>query len=1598
MRRAFWLALGLLSGPAWTQGDVGRNLVVNGDFAADADGNGLPDGFSGDRSVVALLVEDGNPFLRLERTTVGTASVGQRLRLDPDWFKLRVSVRVRFEDVKQGQEGWHDCRIAMSFHNAAGEQVGGWPNVLHWTGTSRGWEPFERDYVIPEGAVELWISLSMFSTTGRADFDDFAVTVLSHRPRPEDAALPPGVIADWSLANAARWDNGRRGEVCLNGLWRFFPVTTDAEREARPADGTGWGYLKVPAAWPGRNVDAMTPIGPDIWELRVDWRTVEVGWYERTVTVPENWAGRRLFLAFDMPQTEAEVWLDGQAAGSVRWPAGRVDVSSLLKPGATATITVRVTTDPFEKERMVAMREDLIEQVKAQVIFRGLVGDVTLESEPPGPRLLSVQTRPSVRDQTLGLAVGVDGLAPGAGYVIEAVATRDGREEWRATSAPFTAAEVRGGRYECRLAWPNPALWSFERPQLYDLNVSLRPAGGGDLLDARPTRFGFRELWLDGRNLMLNGRPLHLRALDFSNTTHNVGQSSAAGVRVTLERMRRLGFNFVILSNYGLDPGATAAFGDLLRTADEMGFGLSFSGPHAFRSQNNQPEMEEAWKRVAAYAVQTAGNHPSVLAYALNHNTLGYPGDQNPLKIDGFSEFRPAEGDTNWYARNWDQRRARAAASEAYFRGLDPTREVYHHQSGLCGAWHTVNIYLNWAPIQERSEWLRHWATEGTRPVFFVEWGLPHIASWGGHRQGPFIWRNRVNSEPLGVEYGAMLTGEHAYAITPAIERYVDNYERVYARREPFHITQVFWSLWDTDNELNNIELQSLYADVNWPRLRTWGITAILPWDQGRVGYPQGGTRPQPLPTDWTALQRPGYAPDVLPADSDYFRGPEADWRLTSLGRVFARWNQPVVAYLAGEPANFAELSHNVSAGERLTKQIILLNDSESVVEGTYLWRLSLGKAPVDSGEGPIQAEAGGQVRVPFTATVPAEAPAGELTLSIRVQAGRDEWVDELTLHVVEPAETKSAETALFDPVGKTAAELARLGLRPTTVGAEDPLDGVRSLLIGREAVGLNNALPDLTAVLARGGRVLVMEQTEEALTHRLGFRVNDPSLRNVFVRVPGHPVLAGLDDARLRDWRGESTLTPPYLDLPPAETGDPPHDWLGFRNTRVWKCGNTGQVATVVIEKPQRGDYTALVDGGFDLQYAPLLLAREGAGEVLFCQMDVTGRTASDPAADRLLRNLLRWLSETPAERQSLPTRYVGDADSAALLASLGVEVESVSPERAAGPGLLVVGRHAGALLQDRREAITAALRDGMTVFCLPQRQEDLTGWLPFQVICREAARLDASINEAARAPGIGPSELHWRGRKSVLEVGAGGAEPTVVHRVPVGRGAVVFCQIAPDDWDYADEYRVYLKRTHNRTAVLLTRLLAAAGATFRTTLTSAWATPVPPTVDLAGTWQAAADPGGQATPETAASLADWHELQAPATFESQVDSLKDYDGAVWYRRTFEWRGPTDREVRLRLGAIDDEDWTWLNGRLVGHIGRDTHPDNYWSAERIYTVPPGTLRAGENTLAVKVVDLRQSGGIVRGPLDLGLPARWLDSYYLDTPAALDDPYRYNRW
>ncbi len=114
------------------------------------------------------------------------------------------------------------------------------------------------------------------------------------------------------------------------------------------------------------------------------------------------------------------------------------------------------------------------------------------------------------------------------------------------------------------------------------------------------------------------------------------------------------------------------------------------------------------------------------------------------------------------------------------------------------------------------------------------------------------------------------------------------------------------------------------------------------------------------------------------------------------------------------------------------------------------------------------------------------------------------------------------------------------------------------------------------------------------------------------------------------------------------------------------------------------------------------------------------------------------------------------------------------------------------------------------------------------------------------------------------------------------------------------------------------------------------------------------------------------WEEIRVPAYWEDE--GFYGYNGYAWYRKHFDF--PANFEgatVYLDLGAIDDIDQTYLNGKLIGFSG--SFPPNYqtaYSAYRHYPVPVQYFKKnGDNVIAVRVFDSELGGGIANGNIGL---------------------------
>jgi hypothetical protein len=568
--------------------------------------------------------------------------------------------------------------------------------------------------------------------------------------------------------------------------------------------------------------------------------------------------------------------------------------------------------------------------------------------------------------------------------------------------------------------------------------------------------------------------------------------------------------------------------------------------------------------------------------------------------------------------------------------------------------------------------------------------------------------------------------------------------------------------------------------------------------------------------------------------DLDY---ESADWVPTVAGTALIANSQPLLAYIAGAPGRFTEKGHNYRRGETVEKQIIVINNTRQTVRAECSW--SLASLRATGGRRSVTIETGQIERIPVSLALGRTLSQGTYRLSMKTSFSSGQTQeDAFDIHVISEGKAPRPERdiALFDPKGETTKLLSGMGIGHHAVGADADLSKARLLIVGKGALTLNGPAPDIAAVGA-GLKVIVFEQTPEVLEQRFGFRIQEYGLRRVFARVPDHPVLKGLTREHLRDWRGEATIVPPRRELVMnPERDDYSVVRAGLRLSRPWRCGCRGNVASVLIEKPACGDFTAIVDGGFSLQYSPLLEYREGAGMVVFCQMDVTGRTESDAGAEAVARNLVAYVSSWKASPERRVV-YAGDASGRAHLEASGFDVSAYEGARLASSDALVIGPGGSETLSRYSAQIRAWLAGSGRVLALGLKDAEAAAVLPFAVNTKDAEHIAAYFEPAPAASplaGVGPADVHNRDPRDIPLIAGGAVEAVGDGVLGVAKGGrVVFCQLLPWTFDVGKQNQ---KRTFRRMSCLVTRLLGNMGVHAKTPLVERFAEPPEP--GAAGRW----------------------------------------------------------------------------------------------------------------------------------------------------------------
>jgi len=102
----------------------------------------------------------------------------------------------------------------------------------------------------------------------------------------------------------------------------------------------------------------------------------------------------------------------------------------------------------------------------------------------------------------------------------------------------------------------------------------------------------------------------------------------------------------------------------------------------------------------------------------------------------------------------------------------------------------------------------------------------------------------------------------------------------------------------------------------------------------------------------------------------------------------------------------------------------------------------------------------------------------------------------------------------------------------------------------------------------------------------------------------------------------------------------------------------------------------------------------------------------------------------------------------------------------------------------------------------------------------------------------------------------------------------------------------------------------------------------------------------------------ATWKTMQVPGFLKEQGSDL--VNGSFWVRKTIELtQAQAAKKAVLWLGAIVDGDQVFVNGQSIGQTGYQYPP-------RIYAVPAGLLKAGKNSIAIRITSYSGNAGFVK--------------------------------
>ena len=458
--------------------------------------------------------------------------------------------------------------------------------------------------------------------------------------------------------------------ICLNGTWEFAfdPDDTGEQNQwfavGKSAENTTdspWTLqIQVPYPWESlaawgdeEQADNATYLSKNAYitpeevtcgglERGGNYRDQPrhtIGWYRKTVSIPENWGNKRVILKFGAVDWETTVWVNGKIIGKHEngYLPFEFDITDALTPGEPARIVVRAYDAQDHGEQLAGKQIGWYERTS------GIWQSVYLE-----PRnetyITQCHITPDIDNASATFAVKINGN----------LKNTERKLRWNCDELGGTV-EVSGEndtQWTINIPPDQLRLWDVDTPHLYHVTLELleesAPKTEQDPNTAQPnqkparnvmegspgdhnlkidrifTYFGMRKVSIakapggDYQYIYLNNRPIYLLgALNQSFNPEGVYTFlTDEAIRRDVERAKEFGFNFLRLHIKVDEPR-------LYYWADKLG--LLF--------MCDIPNFGDYTEKAKARFVQTLRgniardyNHPSIISWCNFNETWGLGG------------------------------------------------------------------------------------------------------------------------------------------------------------------------------------------------------------------------------------------------------------------------------------------------------------------------------------------------------------------------------------------------------------------------------------------------------------------------------------------------------------------------------------------------------------------------------------------------------------------------------------------------------------------------------------------------------------------------------------------------------------------------------------------------------------------------------------------------------------------------------------------------------------------------------------------------------------------------------------------------------------